>query len=276
MYAKTELKASNTESYDYEAAALIEYIFGLSRTSLIIRYDHEITDNGLKERFLDCIQRRKNGEPLQYIMGYTDFYGRRFFVGQGVLIPRFDTEILIDTALTALETVKSPVIIDLCSGSGAIAVTLYKEIEHCEMYAVELSVDACKYLDVNIDVNTADGIKVINDDIFTCYTQFEDNSFDAIVSNPPYIKTNEIPTLQRETSYEPQMSLDGGDDGMDYYRAIIKHWSPKLKQNGLLAFEIDDGQQDTLKTLLINAGYKNIKTQIDLQGLTRVISAIKK
>ncbi len=273
--AKSELKAANIEAYEYETSALIEYIFGLNKTALIIRYDDNIYDEALIRDFLKCLNRRIGGEPLQYITGYTDFYGRRFFVGKGVLIPRFDTEILIDEVISWLRQTKNPNVIDLCSGSGAIAITLCKELEDGNFYAVELSDDACRYLDMNKRANSAQNVNLIHGDIFNVHQNFENGFFDAIVSNPPYIKTSEISTLDADVLHEPKMALDGGGDGMTFYREIISKWTNKLRSGGLIAFEIDEGQQGAIEKQLISSGYTKIKTQKDLQGLTRVISAIK-
>ncbi|MCR5637170.1 MAG: peptide chain release factor N(5)-glutamine methyltransferase [Clostridiales bacterium] len=273
--AKSELKAANIEAYEYETSALIEYIFGLNKTSLIIRYDDNIYNEALIRDFLKCLKRRICGEPLQYITGYTDFYGRRFFVGKGVLIPRFDTEVLIDEVLSRLNKTENPNVIDLCSGSGAIAITLSKELENGAFYAAELSDDACRYLDMNKRANSAQNVNLIKGDIFNIHQNFENGFFDAIVSNPPYIKTSEIPTLDAAVLCEPKMALDGGEDGMMFYREIIRKWTDKLKKGGLIALEIDEGQQNAIEKQLVLFGYTEIKTQKDLQGLTRVISAIK-
>ena len=200
--AKSELKSAGIEAYEYETSALIEYIFGLNKASLIIRYDDTIYDEALIRDFIECLQRRIGGEPLQYITGYTDFYGRRFFVGKGVLIPRFDTEILIDEVLSRLKQTKKPNVTDLCSGSGAIAITLSKELKTGDFFAVELSDEACKYLDINKRANSAQNVNLIHGDIFNVYQNFENGFFDAIVSNPPYIKTSEISTLDADVLYD--------------------------------------------------------------------------
>jgi len=192
-------------------------------------------------------------------------------VGEGVLIPRDDTEVLVN-ACKKLLCDDDKTIVDLCSGSGIIAVTLKKIFKKSTVYAVEKSDIAYSYLQDNCKDNDAD-VKTIHADLYDCVNDFADSFFDLIVSNPPYIITDEIPTLQKEVQFEPLLALDGGKDGYDFYRGIINEWSKKLKHSGHIAFEIGEGQFSYISSLLCNAGFCDIQGHLDLSSTVRAITA---
>ena len=215
-------------------------------------------------------QKRAEHLPLQYILGKWSFMGFEFKVGEGVLIPRDDTEVLVGLCLDYLKASEGKTTLDLCAGSGAISVALDK-LANADVTAVELSDKAYNFLLENIkDTN----IKPHKGDIFECYRDFEAKSFDLIASNPPYIKTDEIETLQTEVGYEPKTALDGGADGLDFYRAIARRWTPLLKSGGAMAFELGEGQAEYVGGLMADRGYINIKTAKDLGGTDRAIIGI--
>ncbi|MGN1112766.1 MAG: N5-glutamine methyltransferase family protein, partial [Acutalibacteraceae bacterium] len=163
--------------------------------------------------------------------------------------------------------------LDLCAGSGAISVAL-KKLAGADVTAVELSDKAFAYLKKNSEHNSAD-IRLIMDDIFECSKDFEDGFFDLIVSNPPYIKSDDIKTLQAEVQKEPAMALDGGKDGFDFYREIIKDWSRKLRKGGALAFELGEGQAEYVAELMKSEGFASIETSLDISGIERAIIGIR-
>lgn len=262
------LEKAGVDSPAFNSLCLIEKVCGFTQTDLIINGDKPINNEQIKE-LKALANRRIQGEPLQYILGEWEFYGYKFKVGKGVLIPRDDTEVVLNNCLDFLKEKPKKNVLDLCSGSGALAIVINKETG-AKVTAVEKSEKALHYLKENARLNNSD-INIVQGDIFECMDNFPDNSFDLIVSNPPYIKTEEIKTLQREISYEPEMALDGGKDGYMFYRHIISHWSKKLKPQGMLAFEIGENQFDTIRQLMTDYGYKNIKGDYDLGGIQRTI-----
>lgn len=265
---KDKFDKAGIENPAFNSLCLAEKVFNITAQDLII--NPELTADGDKlAEFEALVNRRIDGEPLQYLLGEWEFYGYRLKVGEGVLIPRDDTEVLLRACLEILKTKPRAKVIDLCSGSGALAVAIAKETD-AEVYAVEKSQKALPYLYDNIKLNKAD-VKVIEGDIFECQSEFEDGGFDLILSNPPYIKSGEIKTLQKEVGFEPRMALDGGEDGYDFYRFIIKEWSRKLKRGGTLAFELGEGQLEVVKPLMIAEGFKNIVAELDFGGVHRAV-----
>lgn len=266
---KSLLTHAGIEDPSYEAAEILCAVLNCSRTELILRND--ALSGKESEKAIAMAQRRAAGEPLQYILGSWSFMGREYTVGEGVLIPRDDTEVVVREALKLAKPLHCPVIVDLCAGSGVIAITLAKELD-ATVYAVEKSEKAFYYLTDNISLNQAK-VEAIHADLADCVDGFADGSLDMIVSNPPYIRSGEIADLQREVQYEPRLALDGGMSGYDFYESIISLWTKKLKKGGCIAFEIGEGQFDTIAALLTNAGYTDIKGFPDIQGITRAVTA---
>lgn len=242
------LTAAGIESANFEARQLAAFLGN--------------TDEGR----LECLlERRLAGEPLQYILGEWEFYGLPFFVGEGVLIPRPDTETLAEFAIDCAGK-KECSCIDLCSGSGCLAITVDKYCVSASVTAAELSDKAFEYLKKNITLNNS-RVHAVQCDI----TKETFGKFDLIISNPPYIESAVIPTLQREVRFEPRMALDGGVDGLHFYRKIADMWVPRLNSGGTLAVEIGIGQQNAVKKIFSDAGLKNIGEKKDLGGIVRVI-----
>lgn len=269
---KQKLQKAGVSDPAFDTVYLFEHIFSLSRSDITV-YGDKVADESKLNELNECVKRRSNGEPVQYIIGKWYFMGNIYEVAHGVLIPRDDTEVLVDACLDLLKDKKRAKIVDLCSGSGIIAVTLKKHFDSAEVYAVEKSDTAYSYLTKNAKLNEA-LIKAIHADLYDCVDEFEDGSLDLLVSNPPYIKSDEIPTLQKEVQFEPTLALDGGIDGYDFYQGIISLWSRKLKENGFIAFELGEGQFEYVKKLLENAGFTDIKGYLDLGGTTRALSGI--
>ena len=262
------LDEAGTPDADFDALCLLEHIFGADRTALILHGDR-IADGALCRRFFSAVDERCTGRPLQYIIGTWNFMGFELYVGEGVLIPRDDTEIAAEKALDIAKTMTEPRIIDLCSGSGAIAITLAKLIPGSEVTALELSDDALVYLKKNIERNKADNVTPVKGDVTKDCTLFEDGSFDMIVSNPPYIVTKQIDTLQRELAFEPRMALDGGEDGLYFYREIVSKWSAKLRPGGALVFETGEDEHEPVAALMREHGFEDVGYVPDLQGYKR-------
>ena len=263
------LSEAEIEAPELEARLLIEGVTGMNRASQIANSNSEISGE-IQEKLISMAQKRAEHLPLQYILGKWSFMGFEFKVGEGVLIPRDDTEVLVGLCLDYLKASEGKTALDLCAGSGAVSVALDK-LANADVTAVELSDKAYNFLLENIK---GTNIKPHKGDIFECYRDFEAKSFDLIASNPPYIKTDEIEALQTEVGYEPKTALDGGADGLDFYRAIARRWTPLLKSGGAMAFELGEGQAEYVGGLMADHGYINIKTAKDLGGTDRAIIGI--
>lgn len=263
-----KLLQAGIENAGFEAQCLVEHIFGIDRVHLITYGDNEADSSKVKQLF-ELAQRRINHEPLQYILGQWSFMGFDFKVGAGVLIPRDDTEVVVNLCLDFLADRQSKNVADLCAGSGAIGIAIQK-ITNSAVTAVELDSTAFSYLEQNIKLNNS-SVSAVQGDVFGCYKNFPDNEFDLIVSNPPYIISDEIQNLQSEVQKEPVIALDGGADGFDFYHSIIANWSKKLKTDGALAFELGENQADTVKAIMSANGFDDFKISLDFGGVQRAI-----
>lgn len=253
------LEKNSVYDSNFEATEIIKEICK-THPSLITDISKE---NVMKIR--EITKKRADGYPLQYIFGKWEFYGYEFFVGEGVLIPRPETELLVDIARKELN--KNSIVLDLCSGSGCIPIAIAKETG-AEAYAVELYEKAFSYLEKNITHNNAPVTAVMGDALNN--THFAPVLFDAIFSNPPYLTKTEMNELQREVKFEPETALFGGQDGLYFYRRIFSLWKERLKENGFFAVEVGDGQAEAVAEII---GTEGLKTEIipDLQGIGRVV-----
>lgn len=262
------LENNNIENSKFEAQSLLQKAFLLDRIGFII-HKTDKADENCSHNFLKFIEKRISGEPLQYILGEWSFMGFDFKVGRGVLIPRDDTEVVVNLCIDFLENRTDKKTVDLCSGSGAIAVALDK-ISGAKVTAVEIDETAFSYLETNVKENNSSVKPVMADALEICDT-FADGELDLIVSNPPYIKSADIETLQKEVQLEPRLALDGGEDGCDFYREIVSRWSRKLKKGGALAFELGENQADAVKALMAEQGFSDFKISLDFGGVQRAI-----
>lgn len=270
-YRKTKdiLTEAGFEAPAFEALCLTEKVFGFNRLALITKGEETVASEEKLAVLAELTEKRLNHEPLQYLLGKWSFMGIDLLVGEGVLVPRDDTEVVTSLCIDYLSCKESPNVIDLCAGSGAISLALEK-YANCKVTAVELSDKAFSYLTQNIKLNNS-AVNALNGDIFECHKDIADNSLDLIVSNPPYIKTADIASLQEEVQHEPAMALDGGESGLDFYRRIVPLWKPKLKAGGALAFELGEGQYDEVSRILANNGFGGITESIDFGGVQRAI-----
>lgn len=262
------LENNNIENSKFEAQSLLQKAFSLDKVGFIM-HKTDKADENCSQNFLKLIEKRISGEPLQYILGEWSFMGFDFKVGRGVLIPRDDTEVVVNLCIDFLKNRTDKKTVDLCSGSGAIAVALDK-ISGAKVTAVEIDETAFSYLETNVKENNSSVKPVMADALKICET-FADGELDLIVSNPPYIKSADIETLQKEVQLEPRLALDGGEDGCDFYREIVNRWSRKLKKGGALAFELGEGQADAVKALMTEQGFSDFKISLDFGGVQRAI-----
>lgn len=240
-----EIISSQTEDAQFDAMCLIEKVFNIDRTQYYLKSDEEVTDEKYNELISSAV-RRAAGEPLQYILGQWEFMGRTFFVGKGVLIPRPETEMIVEAALDFIKNKKNPVILDLCSGSGCIGISIAAERPDSTVYLFEKSEEAFSFLKRNIELNKTENTFPVKGDIFTDSFKFSELKLDLIVSNPPYIESDTIPSLQREVLEEPVMALDGGTDGLDFYRVISSNWITLLKESGAVIVECGENQAKSI------------------------------
>ncbi|MDE6762622.1 MAG: peptide chain release factor N(5)-glutamine methyltransferase [Oscillospiraceae bacterium] len=279
------LTAAEVEDSRFDTDCLFEDILKADKTALVLRGNAEVPELDA-DRLMLAAEKRCGGTPLQYILGEWEFFGRPFYVGEGVLIPRPDTEVLIEKVLEHFSAAgnSAPEICDLCSGSGCIAVTLKKELPKATVHAVELSSEAMPYLIKNIGRHNA-GVKIIKGDVTDgrLLENFSDpddvgefRKIDCIVSNPPYVTDKEMTELSREVRREPEMALCGGADGLKFYRVISCLWSEILKGGGLIAFEIGFEQGEAVMEILEKNGYENVSVYQDYAGRDRVVTGIKK
>lgn len=264
------LKKNNIEEATLKSRMILSNILDKSKEYIMIYEENEINIEKEKE-FFSKIERLKNNEPIQYILNKQEFMGINFFVNENVLIPQPDTEILVEELMNIvgkIEEKREIKILDLCTGSGAIGISLAKKIENVSVYASDISKEALKIAKKNsLDNNVQ--IKLIESNIFEKIST--SNKFDIITSNPPYIKTEIIETLPEEVKKEPIIALDGGQDGLDFYRKIISQASNYLNKNGYLALEIGYDQKELVEDMLKENKYKNIYSKKDLSQNDRIV-----
>lgn len=268
LYTYCSDELSFTECGDFEAMCIFNDILGFTKSQILLN-NQSVTSYHL-EKINDVINRRKKGEPLQYILGKWDFYDLSFSVGEGVLIPRPETEILVDFALEKLRNVKNPVVYDLCSGSGCIGLTIAKHLKDSEVFLLEKDDKALKYLLKNKEDLKLQNVTVINDDLFTVDLSLFPEC-DLILSNPPYVMTDEIDNLQKEVLFEPLTALDGGRDGYDFYRCLSERWCSKVKKNGYMAMECGEEQSKQIIELF-NGKYNESNIIFDFNNIDRVVT----
>lgn len=260
-------KPAPCEDAGTDAFLLMEKVTGLTRTSYPLKKDQPYPPQERAE-YLALLRRRAAGEPVQYLLGEWDFMGLTFAVGPGVLIPRPETELLAETAIACLRGRQKPRVLELCGGSGCIAIAVAKALPQAEITVLELSGDAMSYLQKNIARHGVKNVTAVQGDALSPPSTIT-GRYDAILSNPPYIARGELPTLQREVRREPTMALDGGADGLDFYRGFNGIYPKMLTDGGLLLYEIGEEQGDAVAALLREAGLERVAVLRDLYGLPR-------
>ena len=266
------LKQNNIENSTLKAKILLANILNVKKEYLLIHSEEQVKQED-KIKYENCIKELIKGKPLQYITNKQEFMGLNFYVDENVLIPQPDTEILVEKAIEIAETTQKNKILDMCTGSGCIAISLAKKINNAQIIAVDISNNALNVANKNaINNNVENKIKFINSDMFNNIEE----KFDIIVSNPPYIETETINKLEIEVQNEPHLALDGGIDGLKFYKIIANNAFEYLNENGYLLLEIGYNQQESVTQLLQDTGkYKNIETIKDLGGNYRVVIARK-
>lgn len=267
------LRAGGLESPDFEAACMTEHVLGRSYRHMTRQQLEEPVTPEQDAALHALVQRRLAGEPLQYLLGEWEFYGFPFRVGPGVLIPRQDTETLVECALQAARGIPAPRILDLCAGSGCIGIALARCLPDARVTAVERSEDALRYLEENAALNRV-SLEIIRGDVLDGALAGSIRQADILVSNPPYLTAADLAALQKEVTFEPRAALDGGQDGLLFYREMPALWQESLKPGGRLLFEIGMGQAHAVSGFLAHAGYTQIEIFPDLTGISRVVSGV--
>ncbi|MCY6369834.1 peptide chain release factor N(5)-glutamine methyltransferase [Clostridium ganghwense] len=265
------LKVENIETYMLDAQLLLQKVLKRDKMFIMLNRDLEIHEETSKEYF-DLIELRKNKMPVKYILGECEFMGINFNVRQGILIPRSDTEILVEEALEKIKENNYTEICDVCCGSGAIGISVGKILDDTKICCYDISEIAYEVTLENIN-------KFMLQDRIKCYKSdlleeaiHNKRKFDVVLSNPPYIRKEVIPTLMEDVKdYEPYIALCGGEDGLEFYRRITEQSLRVLNQDGMIGFEIGHDQKEDVQNILIENGFKEVKCIKDLAGLDRVV-----
>lgn len=266
---KEKLKAAGIEDYGFEARVVMRHVTGLNNKEILLNYNTPLTTDMLL-RLHSIVNRRAQRYPLQYILGEWEFYGLTLSVGEGVLIPRADTETAVDTALELIKGKEAPSVLDLCAGSGAIGLSIAVNRADSRVGLLEKYPAAAEYLKVNIKRNAPDNAYYLPGDVLRG-DGAENGKFDLIVSNPPYISDKDMKTLQPEVLCEPPEALFGGDDGLAFYRAIAENYKSAINTGGAICFEVGFGEAEAVKQILLSAGFEDVKAAKDLSGIDRVV-----
>lgn len=254
----------NIDDKSLKVRLILSHFMNVEKNYLIT-HDNERLSDEIEEKYKQGIEKLSKDVPLQYITNTQEFYGMKFKINENVLIPRYDTEILIEETLKLAKDQEK--ILDMCTGSGIIAITLAKNVEKANVFACDISREALKVAKENNELHNTN-VKFINSNLFE---NIKEKNFDIIVSNPPYITEKEMQELENQVKKEPELALYGGVDGLDFYRKITENAKEYLKKEGLLIFEIGYKQKEDVSKILIENKFKNIKCVKDLQGLDRVI-----
>lgn len=271
LNGKECLSKAGVESPAFDAMCIFEAVFAMNRQAMVVHGSEDAPNSDIVT-FNDMIQQRCGKRPLQYILGKWPFMGLTLEMGEGVLIAREDTEVLVRVADENLRGRGQLQVLDLCAGTGAVGLGLSSLMPNVTVTCVEFYDEALDYLKRNIERNreiataTAVQANVLEAPDLTVF-----QPVDVILSNPPYIVSEEIDTLQPEVQREPRQALDGGEDGLLFYRAIADHWLPLLKPGGLIAVEVGEGQSRTVGALFAAAGIEQIRYAQDFNGIERVV-----
>ncbi len=271
-WGKEKLQHAGIPESDLDAWLLLEHVSGLSRAMYFVR-DREEMEESCREQYEEAIRKRESRVPLQHITGVQEFMGYEFHVNEHVLIPRQDTEILVEEADRAADDTGAKRILDVCTGSGCILLSLLKMNENRTGTGSDLSEPALKMAEENrrlLEI-PEERAAFVQSDLF----ERIEGTYDMIVSNPPYIRTEEIRKLQEEVRlHDPYGALDGKEDGLYFYRRIISEAGGYFEHQGTLLFEIGYDQAEDVKRLMEEAGYSQIYVKKDLAGLDRVVGGV--
>ena len=272
LQARNALREHGVEGYNLEARLLVATAAGKT-TQELLRDLSLYTSPEMADKVAALTERRISGEPVAYITGAWEFYGLPMFVTPDVLIPRMDTELLVDTAKELLNGRKMDArVLDLCCGSGCIACAVGHEMPAARIVAVDLSAKALEVARRNVAVNRLSSRVICMQADATASPPMSMGQFDMIVSNPPYVRSADMKKLDRSVrDFEPSWALDGGKDGLKFYKSIIKYWKSVLRPGGYLLFEVGEGQAESVKEMLLTGGFRSVGSKFDTIGVERVV-----
>jgi release factor glutamine methyltransferase len=272
--AVTQLESADVGSPRLNAETLLMFVLGVNRAHLYAHPERELNSEE-QASYDDVIAQRSTGMPSQYITGHQEFWGLDFVVSPAVLIPRPETEHLVETVLELARYLVKPRVVDVGTGSGCIALALANELKTAEVYAVDLSADALEIARANAArLQLDDRVKFLQSNVLEALADVHD--FDFVVSNPPYVGKNEADKVQRSVfEFEPRIAVFSGESGLDVIRPLIEQGHAALKPGGWLAMEIGYSMRDMVLELLYPTMWDNIRVVPDLQGIPRVIAARK-
>lgn len=269
------LEAADVGSPRLNAETLLIFVLGVNRAYLYAHPERELTPEE-RARYDEVIGHRASGIPTQYITGHQEFWGLDFIVSPAVLIPRPETEHLVETVLELARAVPEPRIVDVGTGSGCIALALAHELKNAEVYAVDLSADALEIARANsVRLQLDSRVRFLKSNVLEALA--ETRGFDVVVSNPPYVGLNEADKVQRSVfKFEPRMAVFAGENGLDVVRPLVEQAHPALKPGGYLAMEIGYSMRDAVLELLNPTMWDEPNVVPDLRGIPRVVVARKK
>lgn len=267
------LKTAGIEEYESDTKILFEHITGIDHMKLLLDGNKEIDETKLAA-FRQVIEKRISHIPVQHLTGIQYFMGYEFIVNENVLVPRFDTEILVENVISYLKDGMK--VLDICTGSGCIAISLMLSKNNLEGLATDISEKALEVAKANKEKHSVSNLELINTDLVSGLESKYKDYFDVIVSNPPYIESKVIDTLSIEVKeHEPVLALDGGEDGLIFYRRLVDEALILLKDGGIFAVEIGYNQGQAVKELFENAKLREVRVIKDYAGLDRVVLGLK-
>ena len=271
LYGKRTLAQAGVDSPGFDAAALAERFLGLDRPGLAVRGEQQPPEEA-ERAYLQAVRERAQRRPLQYILGQWEFMGLTLSVGEGVLAPREDTAVLVEALARQLQDIPAPRGLDLCAGTGAVALGLCSLLPETEVTCVELDDAAAQYLEENLHEYPQYHVNLAREDVLSPQAPERfPGGLDFIASNPPYVSERELANLQPEVRREPELALNGGPDGLAFYRAIGANWVKLLRPGGVLAVEIGESQAQAVAKIFHSAGLEDLHTLQDWARLDRVV-----
>ena len=274
LLRESEKKLVTSDAPDVDAFEIFRFVTGMGRTDILMNPCAEISEEKLQE-FSSLIEKRSTGYPLQYILGEWDFYGFSFFVNEGVLIPRNETEQIAHEACEFLKNKKNKVIFDLCTGSGCIGLSVAANNPDCKVYLADISPFALECAEKNRKALALENAEILSYDIFGGFEKSGLPRPDVILSNPPYVTREEFETLQTEIFYEPETAIVCEGDGLDFYRCLSEKWLPFLNEDGFYMFESGEEQPAEIVEIIKNSvGYDAVSCD-DIYGVCRFVKGGK-
>ena len=272
LQARNALRDSGIEGYTLEARLLVATAAGKT-TQELLRDLSLYTTTDVADKVAALTERRISGEPVAYITGAWEFYGLPMVITTDVLIPRMDTELLVDAAKELLNGRKMDArVLDLCCGSGCITCAIGHELPAARIVAVDISAKALEVARKNIAATRLSSRAICMQADATASPPMSMGQFDMIISNPPYVRSADMRKLDPSVrDFEPSWALDGGKDGLKFYKSIVKYWKALIRPGGYLLFEVGEGQAESVKEMLLTGGFRSVGSKFDTLGVERVV-----